>query len=223
MDAEFYDSLFGGDSANGLKLCLGLTEGDFWARTSGAQLLYQGQNDDVDFDRIIAVLEAEEDTLEISSGEPLSCFLYVLRRANGCGVEEKTFFAAARVEFDDSGNLVEYGCNKIFIATARQIEGNKILLKWFYQPIHQSKKPDDFKIYYDNGTGTIDYQNPLGSVDYKGRRFYQFVTDVLSGNSYKFCIRAIGGDLENNFNEQIVIQLAHQNPDGVSTLICQTE
>lgn len=219
MDTKFYDSLFGGDSANGSKLCLGLTGGDFWARPSGAQLLYRGQDDDIDFDRIVTVLETDEDTIEILSGQPLSSFLYVLRRANCCGVEEKTFSAAARVKFDGLGNLIEYSCNKIFIAAAGQIEGDKILLKWFYQPIHQSKKIDNFKIYYDNGTGTIDYQIPLGSVNYKGRKFYQFITNELTGSSYKFCIRAAAADnSDDNFTGQIIIGLNRQNPDGVSIL-----
>ena len=35
MDTKFFDSLYEGDSANGFKLCMGLTGGDFWARASG--------------------------------------------------------------------------------------------------------------------------------------------------------------------------------------------
>ncbi|MGA2915820.1 MAG: hypothetical protein ABSE89_07315 [Sedimentisphaerales bacterium] len=219
MDVKFFDSLFSGDSANGSKLCLGLTEGDFWSRPAGVQLLYQGRDCDIDFDKIVIALGTDEDTFEISAGRPLSNSIYVLRRANCCGVEEKTFSAAVRVEFDSLGNLIEYSCNKIFIAAAEQIEGNKILLKWFYQPIHQSKKINNFKIYYDNGTGIIDYQIPLGSVSFKGRRFYQFVTNELSGNNYKFCIRTVAEDnSDNGFTGQIDIGLNRQNPNGVSIL-----
>ncbi len=224
MDVKFFDSLFGGDSANGSKLCLGLTEGDFWTRPAGVQLLYQGQDDDIDFDRISAVSEIDNDNFEISAGQPLSSSLYVVRRVNCCGVEEETFSAAVRAEFDELGDLIEYSCNKIFIAAAKQIEGNKVLLKWFYQPIHQSKKVNNFKIYYDNGMGVIDYQNPLGSINYKGRKFYQFVTGGLSNNSYKFCIRAVAeGNCDDGFTGQIKIELNQQSPDGISIPICQTE
>lgn len=106
MDAKFFDSLFGGDSANGAKLCMGITAGDFWARPGGLQLLYKGLDDDVDLGRIAASANIDEDFLEVASGEPLTRWLYVLRRVNCCGIEELTFSAAVRVEFDSEGNLI---------------------------------------------------------------------------------------------------------------------
>ncbi|MCX5633388.1 MAG: hypothetical protein NTW93_06930 [Phycisphaerae bacterium] len=219
MDTKFFDSLFGGDSANGAKLCMGLTEGDFWARPAGVQLLYQGQDDNIDFDRITAASEINEDVLEISSGQPLTQWLYVVRRVNCSGYEEKTLGAAVRVEFDSFGSLIERSCNKVFIITAKQVDGDRILLKWFYQPIHQAKKIIKFKIYSDNSTGIIDYQNPIGSVNYIGRKFYQFITGELSGDSYKFCIRVAAADnSDDNFTGQIIIQLNRQRPDGISIL-----
>jgi hypothetical protein len=219
MDTKFYDSLFGGDSANGAKLCMGLTEGDFWTRSAGAQLLYQGQDNDIDFDTIIAVSEIDSDVFEISAGQPLSSFLYVVRRVNCCGAEEKTLCAAVRVEFDSLGSLIERSCNKVFIITAKQVDGDRILLEWFYQPIHQAKKISKFKIYSDNSTGTIDYQNPIGSINYIGRKFYQFITSELSGDNYKFCIRAAAeGNCDDNFTGQIIVQLNGQRPDGISRL-----
>jgi len=42
MEAKFFDSLNGGDSAKGIKLCMGITDGDFWTRTEGAAVLYKG-------------------------------------------------------------------------------------------------------------------------------------------------------------------------------------
>ena len=220
MEAKFFDSLFGGDSANGAKLCMGLTEGDFWSWPAGVQLLYQGQDsNNIDFDRIIAVSEPDGDIFEIPACQPLSQSLYVVRRVNCCGIEEKTLSAAVEVEFDNQGNLIERSCNKVFIVTAEQINDNRVLLKWFYQPIHQTKKISRFKIYYDNGTGVIDYQNPLGSINYIGRKFYQFITNELSGSNYKFCIKAVAADnSDDGFTGQIIIQLNRQSPDGISIL-----
>ncbi len=220
MEAKFFDSLYSGDSVRGLKLCMSLTEGDFWARPVGLQVLYQEQDgSDIDFDRIIAVSNSDEDTFEVLAGQPLSRSFYVVRRINCCGVEEKTLSAAVKVEFDGQGNLVERSCNKVFMVTAEQTGGSRILLKWFYQPIHQAKRISRFKICYDNGTGQIDYQNPIGSVNYIGRKFYQFVTNELTGDSYKFCIRAVAeDDSDDGSAGQIIIQLNKQRPDSVLIL-----
>lgn len=221
MEAKFYDSLHGGDSPNGAKLCMGLTEGDYWARPTGVQLLYKGQSiNDIDFGRFEDVSSMNAN-FEVSAGQPLSRWFYVVRRVNCCGIEEQTLNAAVRIEFDSKGNLVEYGCNKIINFSARQIEGYKVSLRWFYQAIHQGKKIKSFSIYSDNSTGTIDYQNPIGIINYTGRKFYQFITDSLTKKHYKFCIRAIVDDNSSNeFNEQIKIAINRQLPDGVEW-ICQ--
>ena len=220
MEAKFFDSLYGGDSANGTKLCMGLTEGDFWPRPIGVQLLYQGQDtNDIDFSRIIAALDINDNLFEISPGQPLSQWFYVIRRANCCGQEEKTLSASVRVNFDALGNLIERSCNKVFTIAAEQFDGSKILLKWFYQPIHQAKKTSRFKIYYDNGTGVIDYQNPLGSINYIRRKFYRFIIGEITGSSYRFCIRAVAADdSDDGFTGQVIIQLNRQSPEGISIL-----
>jgi hypothetical protein len=218
MNTKFFDSLFGGDSANGTKLCMGLTEGDFWSRPAGAQFLYRGQNcGDIDFRQIITTSNIDSDVFEVSSGQPLSQWLYVARRVNCCGVEDKTLCTAVVVEFDSSGNLVERSCNKVFMVDAEQISGNKVRLSWFYQPIHQMKKMRRFKIYCDNSTGIIDYQNPIGRLNYAGRKFYEFISNELTGDVYKFCIRAVA-DTDDSFAGQINIQINRQKPDNISIL-----
>jgi hypothetical protein len=223
MEAKFFDSLYGGDSAKGIKLCMGITDGDFWTRTNGTANLYKGQSiDDVDFENPEKVADAN-DKFEIAGGQALSRNIYVVRRTNRCGNEEKTLNAAICVEFDALGNLVENGCNKIIDVNAEQIEGGKIKLKWFYHVIHQAKKISRFNIYSDNGSGIIDYQSPIGSVDYSGRKFYQFVTDALTATQYRFCIRAVADDgSENEFNGQVKIWINKQSPDGIGMIICRT-
>ncbi|PKL43531.1 MAG: hypothetical protein CVV39_08555 [Planctomycetes bacterium HGW-Planctomycetes-1] len=107
METKFFNSLFGGDCANGAKLCMGITEGDFWARPAGVQLLYHGEDiNDVDFGRIAAASNIDNDSIEAESGLPLSRHLYILRRVNCCGIEEKTLSAAVKAVFDSGGNLI---------------------------------------------------------------------------------------------------------------------
>lgn len=228
MEAKFFDGLFEGDSANGIKLGMGLTGGDFWARVGGCQNLYRGENAcNIDFNTILIVTEAGEEliavpaTVEHESG---SSYIYVARRANGCGDEEWTFCAAVKVAFDDEGNLIEPGCNDIFALTARQIAGPKVCLVWYYFPIGQRAKPVGFNIYWDSGTGEVDYETALGSVDYIGPRYYSFETGVLSADRYKFCMRAeseIGQ--ENEDLGTVRIQIRDMALDGVNILKAQVK
>jgi len=219
METKFYDSLHNGDSANGVKLCMGLTDGDFWPRTAGAQLLYKGQNIcEVDFQTIEAAVNAGE-KFQITGGGASSTTYYIVRRVNQCGDEEKTLNAVIRAEFDSLGNLVKQGGNKIINVSAQQIDNAKVKLRWFYQNINQAAKIDSFNIYCDNATGTVDYQTPIGNVKYTGRKFYQFITSPLAASNYIFCIRAVGN---NNFSPQVKLQLNRQTPQQIGVVICQT-
>jgi len=228
MDAKFFDSLFEGDSANGVKLGLGLTGGDFWSRLAGCQNLYRGPNAyDVDFDTILATDDINEVSVTVpnfAGHEALSSYVYVLRRANICGDEEHTSAAAVKVAFDDEGNFIEPGCNDIFTLTARQVAGPKVRLMWYYCPIGQGATCDSFSIYWDNGTGEIDYETALGSVDYAGPRYYSFETDVFGEDSYKFCVRGLMENGEENDDLGIVrIQIRDVASDGINILRAQVK
>jgi hypothetical protein len=219
METKFYDSLHNGDSSNGVKLCMGITDGDFWSRPAGAQVLYKGQAiGEVDFETIQDAANVNE-KFQITGGGASSTTYYIVRRVNCCGYEEKTENAVIRVEFDSLGNLVEQGNNKIINLSAQQIAGGKVKFRWFYQVVNQARKIDRFNIYSDNATGTIDFQTPIGSVEYTGRKFYQFITDTLEGSNYIFCIRAVAND---NLNGQVKIQINRQTPGNIGVVICQT-
>jgi len=226
MDVKFFDSLFEGDSANGVKLGMGLTGGDFWPRVGGCQNLYRGQDGNIiDFENILAVTEIEEESITVPSfaqHQAGASYVYVLRRANCCGYEEHSFGAAVKVAFDDQGNLVEPGCNDVLSLAAKQIAGPRVRLMWYYFPIGQGAEPVSFNIYSDGGTGEIDYGSALGSVDYIGPRYYSFETGVLSEDSYKFCVRGLMRDGEENGDLATVrIQIRDLAPQGVEMLQAQ--
>ena len=226
MDAKFFDSLFEGDSANGVKLCMGLTGGDFWVKLAGCQNLYRGASGfDIDFDAILASRDIDEASITVPSfagHQADSSYVYVLRRTNGCGDEEWTFRAAVRLKFNENGDIVEHACNNVFSLTAEQIEGPKVRLVWYYYPIGQGARPDSFNIYWDNGTGQIDYESALSSVDYAGPRYYGFETGVLSEDKHQFCVRGIMKDgQENEHPGKVQIQIRNTLPETVEVLKAQ--
>jgi hypothetical protein len=173
---------------------MGLTGGDFWPRVAGCSVLYRGSAMNmIDFTNLLAVTEM--DSSEISPPNYIlhsncSVYFYVIRRVNNCGYEEQTLAAAVKVSIDADGELVQPQPNNIFEAGAAQVNGNRLQLVWCYCPIEQQSPPACFNVYYDSGNGQVDYENPIATISYAGRRFYRYVTDALDAGIYLFAIRA---------------------------------
>jgi len=226
MEAKFFDSLYEGDSPNGVKLGMGLTGGDFWSRIAGCQMLYRGCCiDEIDFYNILTVTNIDAAEISPPSYVPhksSSTYFYVTRRANNCGCEEHTIAAAVKVSLDADGELTAPKPNSIFEVKANRATGNKVELVWFYCPIGQESPPVCFNVYYDAGTGQIDYQNPLAAISYIGRRFYSYQSQSLNAGEYMFAIKtedAVG--VESNPSAPIKIQLDSTGPDTIEILIAE--
>lgn len=90
--------------------------------------------------------------------------------------------------------------------SALAVAGGKIQLTWEYDGHLESATPTLFSVYYDNGTGTVDYVTPLTTVAYSagtpdGKVLeYTFLTGALvDATTYKFGVRAsAGADEEEN-------------------------
>ena len=217
------ETLFGGMTANAFKLGTVLTGGWFWMRRSGCSALYRGPSmEQIDFANILAV--AEQDAGSISPPDYIphhnhSTYFYVVRRFNICGYQECTLTAAVKVAIDANGNLIEPKPNNIFAWRLDQVYGNKIQPIWFYCPLEQESKPESFRIYYDGGTGHIDYENPIATVNYQGRKFYTYQSDALTAGRYLFAVRAEdAAGIENNSLAQLGIQLSTKSPDVINIL-----
>jgi len=226
MDAKFLDSLFEGDSPNGVRLGMGLTGGDFWPRVAGCSVLYRGPSMAlIDFTNILAVADAMAS--EISPPiyvlhDSGSIYFYVIRRVNNCGYEEQTLAVAVKVSIDADGELAQPQPNNIFEARAAQVDGNKVQLVWYYCPITQQSPPACFKVYYDSGTGQVDYENPIATISYVGRMFYSYKSDMLDTGKYLFVIRAEDAlGAENTSLAPIRVELYTQSPAEINILSAQ--
>jgi hypothetical protein len=223
MDSKFFDSLYEGDSPNGVKLGMGLTCGDFWPRVAGCSVLYRGSGmEAIDFVNLLAVAEAEASEISPPSYVPHnsgSIYFYVVRRVNNCGYEEHTLAAAVKVSIDANGELAEPQPSNVFETRAEQVDGNKVRLVWYYCPIEQQSQPVCFNVYYDAGTGQIDYGNPIAKISYAGRRFYSYQSDVLEGDKYLFAIRAEdAAGVENASLAPVKVHLDTASPGAIDIL-----
>jgi len=221
------EALFNGMTAHAFKLGTTLSLGWFWVRAAGCSVLYRGPSmERIDFTNILTV--AEQDACEISPPSYIlhnsgSTYFYVIRRFNNCGYQELTLAAAAKVSIDASGELEKPQPNNIFNSKAEQVNGNRIQLVWFYCPLEQKSQPICFNIYYDGGTGQIDYENPLAKIGYEGQRFYSYQSGALSAGGYLFTVRAEDVDgIENSPSARLRIQLDTTNPDVIGILSAET-
>ncbi len=217
------ETLFNGMTANAFKLGTTLSLGWFWVRIAGCSVLYRGSSmGEIDFVNILAVAESE--ACKISppsyiSHNSNSTYFYVIRRLNNSGYQEHTLTAAVKVSIDSNGNLAEPQPNKVFDSAAELVDGNKIQLVWFYCPLAQKSQPVCFNVYYDDRTGQINYQNPLATIGYKGRKFYSHQTSALEAGKYLFAIRPEdASDIESSSLARLRIQLDTTSLDASNIL-----
>jgi len=62
-------------------------------------------------------------------------------------------------------------------------------LSWCYCPLGQKKGPMCFKIYGDIGSGQINYENSIETIEYEGRGLYCYQSNQLQAGRYKFAVR----------------------------------
>ncbi len=228
VESWLREALFNGMTANAFKLGTSLSLGWFWVRVTGCSALYRGESGGmggiggVDFANILTA--SERDVSEISPPSYIphnsgSTYFYVVRRFNNCGYQEHTLAAAVKVSIGSSGELAEPQPNNTSSSIVEQVASNKVRLTWFYCPLEQGSKPVSFNVYYDERTGQIDYQNPLATIGYKGRKFYSFQSSALEAGGHLFAIRAEdAGGIENISLAQLKIQLDSLNPDAIDIL-----
>ncbi len=217
------EALFNGMTANAFKLGTTLSLGWFWVRIGGCSALYRGSGmGEIDFVNVLAVAESE--ACEISGPSYIphnsgSTYFYVIRRFNNCGYQEHTLAAAVKVSIDSNGNLAVPQPNNIFSSKVEQVNVNKIQLVWFYCPLEQQSQPVCFNVYYDDRTGQINYQDPLATIGYKGRKFYCHQTNALEAGKYLFALRAEdANDIENSSLSRLRIHLDTTSLDAINIL-----
>jgi hypothetical protein len=225
----FKESLFAGQTSNAFKLGTVLTLGWFWSRIAGCSILYRGGSiETIDFTNILAVVKA--DASEIQPPNYLqhnsnSTYFYVIRRANNCGAQEYTLAASVKVSIDANGDMAKPRPNSVLTARAKQVSGNEVQLLWLYCPIEQKSQPMYFKLYFDSGTGQIDYENAIASTSCAGRLFYSYRSDMLDEDTYVFAFAIKVEDAagtEDASSRQIKFQLDTKSLDTIDVLGTET-
>ncbi len=210
------DVLVNGMTGNSFKLSTVLSMGWFWMRNNGCNILYRGEIPErIEFANILrtAGLDAEKiSPPAFCRHENNKTYCYVIRRVNKCGIMEQTFTAAVQVSLDSNGNIDVNRPNSIFMINAKIIKIDKVQLNWLYNPLGQKSQPVCFRIYFDNGSGQIDYENPETVIEYTGFNFYHYQSPQLEAGTYLYAVRAADAEGQENISfEQITVQITNEN------------
>ena len=209
------DSLFNSMTGNSFKLGTALSMSWFWMRRSECNALYRGKSiEQIDFEKILKLVESDIENISpptFSEHESGTSYYYLIRSINTCGVVEQTIRAIVKVSLDLNGNIESSKPGTIFTSSAEVIDGNKVRLEWFYCPLEQKTIPAYFNIYFDNGSGLIDYENIIAKVEYISRNIYNYISQPLDSKTYLFVIRAVNEDgIENTSSKQTKVQISNK-------------
>ena len=180
---------------------------------------------EADFSNVLCL--ANPDTGQISvptylSHDPMSRHYYVVRRLNSCGYQEQTTTAAVVVSVGANGQLIEPAPNRVFGLKSEQTGGGRLRLVWFYCPLDQTVVPEQFQIFWDNGTGQINLGSPLAITPYEGRRFYAYRSDNLNDGRYLFIVNAASkAGIENASSTALHRQVKSPSPEAVNILAAE--
>ncbi len=218
--------LCNGACADAFKLGTVLTRGWFWVRRTGCTAIYRGPStEEVDFGKILHVAEADARQIVLPAyltPEAGAKCCYVVRRFNGHGDEEHTRGAAAVVRMGDDGKPAPPAPNDVFALHGVQVAGGRVRLEWLYWPLDQQTQPVRFSIYKDNAGGPVDFDTPLATVAYQGRRFHRCLTDALPDGTHRFVVQAESADgVESEPGSMVCCPVRTTGPECVTILAAE--
>jgi len=177
----------------GIKLGTVLTQGWFWARRAGCSAVYRGVDlADAQAGMLVALapLNAQQIALPMYlPHEPGDTCCYIVRRFNSCGQQYRTTGAAVCIHTDPAGGLAPPAPNRVFMARAEPVAGNRVECTWLYCSLDQQTPPHVFNIYWNGGAGDVDFIHPIAVLPYEGRRYYRYQSEPLQDGRHIFTVR----------------------------------
>lgn len=221
MDAKFCTGLFEGDNPNGVKLSMGITGGDFWARISGCKNVYRGDADDgseeIDFSKVLAVCDIEGSSIGITAvvHEADKSYLYAVRSVNCAGVEEQSLGALEKVSIDDNGAVNKKTCNGVAHVQVEQANGARARVSWQYSPINEEARCAKFLVFSNNGSGEIDFGQIIGTINHTNSKMYCWESSDLILGKWLFCVTAETIEGYGQISPEVTVDIDSKSIAGV--------
>jgi len=139
------------------------------------------------------VTEIETDALAAPA-----IYWFGIRPVDADGRQSPITQSEVRLELDAEGEAFPDRPAAPLALHAEPLPDAQVRLRWRYRVGCTGAEPEVFRIFGDGGTGTIDYETPLGEVDYvAGRTWHVWTSPALApGVEHQLAVRAIAeGDV----------------------------
>ena len=172
-----YDPIHRGFSPGGIANGGITTVGWSFPRIKGGFNLYRGVPSANDIDFTDPVGAAGFDDTEIRNFSwrnhaPSTTYYYGLKSINGGGCESAPTERVWPATFDGAGNMIGDPPNAPDNLQIEPVSGGRFRLRWTYREQDQLLAPIEFRVYHDNGSGTVDYGTIIATVSYTFGRFH---------------------------------------------------
>jgi len=223
METRFLkDALFGGMTSNAFKLGTVLSMGWFWQRLSGCHTVYRGQDGDLDYDSVVAVMELSDSQISITNQAlpANTIWHYTRRQVSDCGLESPDADVCV-VVIDSNGDMVGDTPNPPVSLAIEQLVGGKLKLRWRYTQLSEEIAPTGFNIYMDSGSG-FDLGSPTSVVSFGlgGMGGFSWTSSALThGQVYRFIVRSYRDAAgESNNTNYVAAKADNLGPDAIEGL-----
>ena len=210
----FYDPIHRGFTPRGIANGGITTVGWSFPRIKGGFNLYRGTPSGNDIDFSDPVGAAGFDATEIRNftwrnHNPSTTYYYGLKSVNGGGCESAPADRLWPATFDGAGNMLGDPPNAPDNLQIEPTSGGRFKLQWTYSEKDQLLAPIEFRLYHDNGSGTVDYGTVIATVSYKfGRLHYEFVSGAFAHDARRmWSVRAASaaGIVESNTETVVAV------------------
>jgi hypothetical protein len=116
-----------------------------------------------------------------------------IRPVDADGRESPIAQGEVRLEIDAQGEQEPDRPAGVLAAAATPLPLGAARLQWRYRVGLGGVLPQTFRVFGDGGTGTIDYETPLGEVPWReGQAWYAWTSDPLApGVEHQLAVRAV--------------------------------
>jgi len=162
------------------------------------------------------VSETETDAL---AGDAVHWF--GIRPVDADGRQSPITQSEVRLELDAEGEAVPDRPAAPLALHAEPLPDAQVRLRWRYRLGHTGTGPEVFRIFGDGGTGTINYETPLGEVPYRaGRTWHAWTSAALAPDvEHHLAVRAIAaGDVWDEAPAVVQVTPDATPPDLVDAL-----